>query len=153
VSMDYYTEYCVLIPAGAKRERDWLEANWVKIATWWEEDQPGPCPVVDPGVVTTHDDVVSIPMWHMTSDGLVLESDEAAPPRLVADFVQAWLRRWHPKACFGFEVAYTASRHSTDAYGGVAYFVTAEDIDFVSTLDWLHDKIAAAEKRGLRHKG
>ena len=49
-----------------------------------------------------------------------------------------------------FEFAYTCSKMRPDAFGGGAYFITADDFQSISTGHWLMERINEAETGNTR---
>jgi len=72
--------------------------------------------------------------------GIWMRSEENGNPDHVAQFVQAYLKKFDPQGCFGLSWAATCSKMRTDAFGGGAIFITAETIDWMHTGDWIFKK-------------
>lgn len=69
--------------------------------------------------------------------------DESGEPVHAAALVQGFLIRFRPTESFGFEWADGCSKPVTDAFGGGAVFVTATELRWCSTADWLAKQLSA----------
>jgi hypothetical protein len=58
----------------------------------------------------------------------------------VCAFVQHLLARFQPEGCVTFEWSHDCSKPRTDAYGGGAAHITAQDIKTMSTAEWLRQQ-------------
>ena len=64
-------------------------------------------------------------------------ADEFGDPEEVANVAQRFLKEFRPTGCFGITWSETCSKQALGAFGGGAVFVTATDIKWVNTADWL----------------
>ena len=76
-------------------------------------------------------------LWLHTSEGGV---DAACV------FIQHLLGRFNPEGSVGFEWSNDCSKPRIDAYGGGAAFITAQEIKFITTADWLQEQINLCEQ-------
>lgn len=67
-------------------------------------------------------------------------SDENGDPEQVAAVLQAFLKQFHPDRRMSFEWADTCSKMRSEGFGGGAVFITATDIQYMSTSEWLRDR-------------
>lgn len=74
-------------------------------------------------------------------DGWDEEEREVEEQELI-DLCQALIKSSSGRLKFiSMELAYTCSKMRPEAFGGSAYFITAEEFDFVSTSQWLMEKL------------
>jgi hypothetical protein len=65
----------------------------------------------------------------------------------LAHLVQKFLRRFRPDESWSVTYASTCSKPRVDSFGGGAVFVTADEIKFDSTWDFIERKAAALAAR------
>lgn len=58
----------------------------------------------------------------------------------VADFLQVYLKMNDPEGVQMFEYAFTGDKHRPGTFGGGACFVTATDIEWIATNNWLEEQ-------------
>lgn len=90
--------------------------------------------------------------WEITSlDGgraLVFWSDDSGNTDQVAKFAQLFLKKFRPKGHFFIEWANTCSKPRPGEFGGGVVFVTADDITYTNTSNWVDEKVHAWKSRG-----
>jgi hypothetical protein len=69
-------------------------------------------------------------------NSVIFYADESGTPENVADFVQAFLRKFRQKGCFTLEWANTCSSPRPGEFGGGAVFVTAKNQQWINTGEW-----------------
>lgn len=77
---------------------------------------------------------------------VIYNDDQYNPMTPLANLMQAFIREFRSKECFGLDWSYGCSKSHVDAFGGGAMFVTAEKIEWFYTRSWLEDKGAEFEK-------
>lgn len=76
----------------------------------------------------------------------VLYSEDSGNVENVAKFLQAFLRKFRPDQAISLEAAYTCSKMRPGEFGGCAAFITADGIEWNSTMHWLEEKRAEFKK-------
>ena len=71
--------------------------------------------------------------------------DESGNVQGVAEYVQEFLAKFRPDEAIGFEWADWCSKPRLDEFGGGAVFITATDVQYMSTGEWLHEKFKEAK--------
>ena len=88
--------------------------------------------------------------WHQGEDGtnyfLWFHTDESGNPEAVAYLVHLFLAKFHPDRCWSLAFAVGCDKPRIDEFGGGALFVTAKDIQWVSTYAWIEEKRKAFEE-------
>ena len=79
---------------------------------------------------------------------LWIHSDESADIEVVASLIQEFIKKFRPHDNHGFECSYSASRPFEGAFGGSAVFVTAEEIKWMHTNEWLGEQYEEASNHG-----
>jgi len=127
---DNYLLYSELLPVINPRERSWCSAEIERIAkAEIEADQD--CPEQD----ESSGNIV------LDAEGVWFYSEEYGNPDSVAKFVQRYLREWKPDSCFSIQYAETCSKLRVGNFGGGAIFITAYDIQYINTQDWVQNKL------------
>jgi hypothetical protein len=60
----------------------------------------------------------------------------------VANFIQAYLKKFDPKGKVGFQFAHTCSSQRVDEFGGGACVVTAKKQKWINTFDWVNKEMS-----------
>ena len=76
--------------------------------------------------------------------GVVYFSSHSANVEAIATLAQILIRRFQLKP-IGFCYACTADKFSLDAYGGGAYWITADEIEHTDAQNWLTERINSVE--------
>jgi hypothetical protein len=89
---------------------------------------------------------------HDRQDGLGCHlwfcSDGFGDPDYVADLVQRFLERFRPHDCWSMSFALTSTERAVDQFGGGAIFVTAREIRWCNSRDFINERQQAfAEHR------
>ena len=79
-----------------------------------------------------------IPVWLYSEENCNLDN--------LAVFVQTFIRKYCPESRFMLEWANMCSKPLIDAFGGGAMIVTAKEVYFHGTGDWIHAKCEAIDK-------
>jgi len=77
---------------------------------------------------------------------LWLYSDECGNPDQVAQFVQKFLRQFRPHDCWSLTYSCTCSKPRVGEFGGGAVFVTADEITWQSSHDFIDEQHQAFAK-------
>lgn len=89
--------------------------------------------------------------WEIDSSlQLWIYADEFGNVDNVALFMQEFLSKFDPDSSFSITYSSTCSKPRVGEFGGGAAFVTAENIDWVNSHDWIREK--HKEKRGMNKK-
>lgn len=124
---DYYTTASLMLPLPAAEHAE-------AFASWVTETIRNPPEDLRPEGFEPGD---GIGFGHEIREGLWIHGDNIDTDALVL-FVQLYLKQsWAPISHFGFEWAYTCSKHRLDSFGGGAAFVTKDKIEIMTTNYWL----------------
>jgi len=92
--------------------------------------------------------------------GLWMYTEEAGEPVKVGEFVQAYLKKFHPDDIFTLTWAATCSRPRLGQFGGGGMVVTAKQLYFTEAGCWVSNKVEeilrlkkAQEKRKEKDNG
>ena len=98
-------------------------------------------------------DVLEI--WHFETEaqgsheqgkyGIWMHSSEGGIDAVCA-FIQHLLGKFNPGGYVGFEWSCDCSKPRTDAYGGGAAFITADEIKYITTAEWLQQQTNSREQ-------
>jgi hypothetical protein len=77
-------------------------------------------------------------------------ADECGHPGRVAHLVQKFLKQFHPDQCWSLTCAMTCSKLRAGEFGGGAAFVTADDIRWENTYDFIEQQQAKFKARRNR---
>lgn len=127
-----YTLFAGEIKDITREERDWL----VKVLHA-DIDGDGKQVLEDAGIVVFCEEWPGF-MWGFQGTGLDLWSDSDGDLDNVAVVVMTFLRKFRPDATWGMEWAHTCDKPKSKAGGG-AMVVTANNVRWLSTGDWMHD--------------
>jgi hypothetical protein len=78
---------------------------------------------------------------------LWIYSDGYGQVKGTADFVEAFLGKFRPNECLGFEWANTCDKPRLSAFGGGAVLITGRGQKYVTSYGWLSRKIATFNGR------
>jgi len=73
-------------------------------------------------------------------------TDEFGEPYKVGDFVQEYLKKFHPKDIWTLTWASTCSRPRIGEFAGGGMVVTATDMHFMEAHDWVSKTVAELKK-------
>lgn len=68
-------------------------------------------------------------------------------PDSLAVLIQSFFKKFKQDGFWGFEYSFTCSKARPDAWGGGACFVTADDMKFMTTAQWLEEIANKHERR------
>lgn len=74
--------------------------------------------------------------WNLTDDGFILYAEESGDLECVAEFAQAYLKRFAPTGSFRLTWAETCSKMRVGQFGGGYLFVTATDQRWMTPDRW-----------------
>lgn len=77
------------------------------------------------------------PLWQLEDKGLWTHDDNGLGHESAAFVTQGYIRKFRPKATLEFEIALTCSKPRLDAFGGLAAFITKDEIRWGGTRQWL----------------
>lgn len=134
---DYFTNFSFVVPL-ASSEQQTRALDWFRqmAAIQRGEDIPPEFPAA---LMSDADDCVFEAEADEQSSGLWLHSDCGGVDAVCA-FVQYLLKQFNPKCVVTFEWSYDCNKPRTDAYGGGAAVITAEDVKSISTSEWLREQ-------------
>lgn len=75
-------------------------------------------------------------------EGLHIMHDQWFDAEQCASVLQAYLTKFDPERAIGFEVAYTCDKLRPNEFGGSAWLVSADQIHFFSTQEWIRENIS-----------
>lgn len=136
---DYYTYFSLVMKLPDVAAQQYALAIHAKAASLIsEEEVPGEIP---------EDLHNHLDMWFFDTepDGNPLEPaiwlhSENGGIDAVCDFIQHLLKKFNPQGYVAFEWANDCTKPLTDAYGGGAAFITADDIQTIGTWSWVAEK-------------
>jgi hypothetical protein len=136
---DHYTHFSFALTDLSEEEQAWLGALL---------DSPDDTPNEELAALLGDDEYIGFEA-SFEDDGRTLwvHAGESGTPERAAVVVQEFLARFRPGDAVGFEWANTCSRPLLDAFGGGAVFVTAAEQRWLSSAQWLADKLDAAATR------
>lgn len=168
-----YTQMCMQVSVKTPEGRRWLQEQYKALGALQDalEDldldldvsdskvyqlaaEHAEGPALDPDLlecVKTWDPLSGDPFpgfdLDVEKDGDVFIEDDGENVMLehVADFLQVYLKKNDPEGVQMFEYAFTGDKHRPGTFGGGACFVTATDINWIGTNNWL-------EKNLLEHR-
>ena len=73
--------------------------------------------------------------------------EEHGNPDHAAQFIKTYLRKFDPKGCFSFTWAQVCSKPRLGAFTGGAFFVTANEIEWMSGEQWAGEKETKFKKK------
>ena len=76
-----------------------------------------------------------------------LSAEEGGDPSRVAHLVQSFLKKFHPDQSWSLTYATTCSKLRVGEFGGGAVFVTADDIHWNDSYDFVEEQRKAFERR------
>ena len=129
---DYYTNFSVLLPLTKEQQK--YPLNIVKqLDAHLNMNQPLPADFPD----LFRDETDSWPFeTEADPDGLWLHSQYGGQDA-ACEFIQHLLQKFDFAPAVAFEWSHDCSKPRTDAYGGGAAFVTATEIETMTTSEWL----------------
>lgn len=138
---NYFTNFSVVLKLANKAEQDYALdlAHKANLARQGEE-----LPEAFPKALADE-----IENWQFETDadnsgtqhGLWLHSSNGGVDAVCA-FIQHLLQKFAPESDVAFEWSHDCSQPRTDAYGGGAAFITANEIRTMSTAAWLNEQTA-----------
>lgn len=79
--------------------------------------------------------------------GVTLYSEGYGNLNNLAAIVQAFLTKFQPSGYFTIEWADTCSKPRPKEFGGGAAFITANKIDYLSTITWVEEKVKTYQSK------
>lgn len=150
---DYYTQFSAEIGDLTKEEREWLETylkppeddklNDDSYLEKWAKDRDDPYKkfVGDPEFWPHFE-------WLFEGDNWWIFSEESGLVDAVEYVVQKFLEKFRPQQYFSMEWAATCSKPRIDGFGGGAIFVTAKGSQWISTGQWVEDRVTKLNEDG-----
>ena len=74
-----------------------------------------------------------------------LYAEESGNPLAVAQFVQAFLKRFRPEESFALTYAYFCDKPRLGEFGGGAIVVTTKSINSFDAHEWANEQIGACQ--------
>jgi hypothetical protein len=138
----------------------WIDGNGKPLPDDCADDAEDECPLfiaeydpeTDPAPVGPDKDWGDAGFAHGWDgdDCLLIYADESGIVEHVAYFVHKFLRTFRKNDCWGLTWAGTCSKPRIGEFGGGAIFVTAEDIQFENSYDWV-ERQRVAFQQGVTH--
>jgi hypothetical protein len=143
---DYYTHFSIVMKLPDVAAQQYALALHAKAESLTSGDEvPGEIPT------ELHD---NLDMWIFETEpgGNELEPtiwmhSENGGIDAVCDFIQHLLKKFTPQGYVAFEWANDCSKPRTDAYGGGAAFITAQEIYSMTTYEWINNLINKHSKQ------
>lgn len=131
---DYYTQMTVqpVFPEGLITEEELRIMGLFGIDAYWDKPE---------GTIYLSAEEYSGSGW----DNHSLENEAKEEKDLTTLFQEIIKRSEGKVPWISFEFAYTCNRMRADGFGGSATFITADDIEYVSTAGWLQERISEQE--------
>jgi len=85
--------------------------------------------------------------------GLWMYTEEAGEPGMVAEFVQSYLKEFHPDDIWTLTWAATCSKPRLGEFSGGGVVVTAKKLYFVEAGCWVSKKVSELKKRLEKKNG
>jgi hypothetical protein len=130
---DYFTNFSLVITLKDKEQREYALDLAGKAVQYRSDETPVP-----DGFPTNL--VEYLEDWDFETeqekDGIWLHSQNGGINAVCA-FIQHLLQKFDPISQVSFEWSYDCTKPRTDAYGGGAAYIAANEIQTFSTSDWL----------------
>jgi hypothetical protein len=144
---DNYLQFSEQLPISSKREEAWLRA----VLKDGEDRKGRP----HPDALWDEDWGVGF-SWKIEGSkeerSLWIYAEESGNVEKVADMVVAFLRKFRPEGSFALGWSETCSKPRFGEFGGGAMFVTAKGAEFLSSINWLHQKEIDWESKSKRQR-
>ncbi len=140
---DYYAQFSYMIKTKDETEREWLKRMAQALEDAYGEEQTDELPDNLVALLTDWNQPIEDlypPNWELDNQGLWLHNDESCGHEFAALISQAYLKKFHPDGCLGFEIGNTCSKARLDGFGGSACFITADGVEWYSTWRWLEEQ-------------
>jgi len=144
----YYSEFCTALPIDNDAQKEWLIAHHNFFDTErTEEECEAFCKRFDIDDECEWGDGV---FGLRFENGMaIMAGDESCRAyESAATLIHEFLKWFRPEGCHGYEFCHSASRAHTDAFGGGAVFITAKEIKWLFTNQWLEEQHEAFAKIG-----
>ncbi len=130
---DYYTKFSLVLTLKNESEKQYALDLAAKAKQIRFEDEPVPTDFPAPLKLVLEDwnfdaELAKEGVWITSADGGI---------DAVCAFIQHLLQKFAFAPSIAFEWSYDCSKPRTDAYGGGAAFITAQEIKHISTSEWL----------------
>jgi hypothetical protein len=140
-------QFSTAIALRSEEERSWAEQAVELLARYdegeIEVDDEGRVPEgIDPDRILPECEYLGF-QAEVEEAGLWIYAEEVGTPEFVVPLVQAYLRRFDPQGCHGFEWANTCSKMRIDEFGGGAVFITADEARWMASNRSVAEQIAA----------
>lgn len=137
---DYYTHFSIIMKLPDVAAQQYALALYAKARSLTsDEEVPGEIPE------ELHD---NLDMWFFIAEASGNELEPAIwmhsdndGVEAACDFIQHLLKRFKPHGYVAFEWSNDCSKPRTDGFGGGAVFITAEEIRFSGTGNWIAQQI------------
>jgi hypothetical protein len=150
---DNYSQTSFMVPTKNDEQRDWIVATLEGVDKLLAGDGSA--------ATNLHEEVISsatdrgydfedgyTPSWRVEDDGIWIYAAESISVDLMVVILQAYLKKFHPNSFIGFQWADTCSKPRLDEFGGGAVYISADDVEFMSTGRWLYEQFAEASQGG-----
>jgi len=132
-----YGQFSFTVPCPSTEAKDWL----VKILGMDPEDDPENALILEE--IGFDVEYLSLPSWeyHVEPEGGVFwfHGDEGVVDGF-DELLQRYVRMFMPNGSIGYGVAWTCSKPRVGEFGGVAVFITAQDVRHMSTDQWITEQ-------------
>ena len=145
-----YHQFSAILKLDNDEQKKWAEETLEKLSRTREDG--GTVPLADPDDIPDLDRYESLAdfEYEFEPEGeghtLWFYAEESGNAEHVAQFVQQYLKKYHPDQCWGITWADTCSKMRVDEFSGGALFVTADKIDWIQASSWVHEQAKKAKK-------
>jgi hypothetical protein len=151
-------QFSVVIPKITKREETWLgsylsrpddeELKDEKKLNEWMDHRGNPYDKLD----SEEPEFWPHFNWEVIGEerekSLWIYSDEDGNIDSIGHVIQKFLQEFRPNDCFHMEWASICSKLRADAFNGGAIFVTAEEVKWTTTQEWVSEQLELFQKKG-----
>ena len=148
---DNYLQFSESLDNLTAEEADWLQSQLA-------EDADTGCPVFLLDFPDREDDDDTDRGFQYDFEGagdersLSISAEERGYVERVAHLVQKFLKRFRPDECWSLTYATTCSKLRIGEFGGGAVFVTADEIHWQNSYEFIHQERAAFEAKKAAHR-
>jgi hypothetical protein len=135
-----YLQFSTEITLADEEQTEWARGLIEFLGRWeeWREEAGDPYSIV----ANLIDDYLDVTV-ELSGGNLWIYADESGTPENAAAIIQAYLRKFDPEGCSGFEWANYCSKPRPDEFGGGAVFITADKQEWMHSSTWLSNKTSA----------
>jgi hypothetical protein len=133
-----YTLFSTCFILQTSKEQEWFKE--VVALTHDPEEKPAGLTEDEIARLCNTQDVYGSCDVDIEGDLAYLCSEEQGSTDYAECIMQLYLCRFHPKAAMTLEVAYACSKSRPGEFGGAAAYITASNVEWMSTQEWIKTK-------------